>query len=118
MLHPSPNPGDIYKLIVPKLRQSRHRHPVLVLRVSAAGATIVFMSSEFSLYTARKDFAIRTENEDGNEFKKTGLGKCSYLIDAEVYFDVPLSSFEGEHMGTIDGRLKARIEDWWGEPIK
>jgi hypothetical protein len=114
MLEPAPKPGDIYELIVPKLRRSKHRHPVLFIRVSAAMATFVFLSSEFSLYTTKKDFAIRIKNADSEDFKKTGLSKSSYLIDAEVYFDVLLSQFEGIYLGKIGGELKARIEDLVG----
>jgi hypothetical protein len=111
-----PVPGEIYFLTRPYLRESKHPHPVLIVRRSRDAVTINYMSSSFELKRPQ-DFSIDFEAESKEEIATTGLKKSSYLIQRQVFYNVPLEELEGILLGKITGKLKEKIEDWWGEPI-
>lgn len=112
-----PVPGEIYLLNQPRLRQSKHPHFCLVLRVEETHALVNFLSSASELFRDGQDFWLHEDDVYG-EFKHTGLDKSSYLIEGAAV-QVPIANLfaNGPAMGQIQGRLKAQLEDWWGEKI-
>ncbi|MCY3019380.1 MAG: hypothetical protein NTW87_10195 [Planctomycetota bacterium] len=71
------------------------------------------MSSEFALFRPGTDLAFYA---DWPEFKATGLDKSSFLIAGEAV-SVPVTALKGRALGRVAGKLKALVDDWWGEVL-
>ena len=114
---PAAKPGDIFLVDQPRLRSSTYPHYCIVIRIVANRALVNFMSSEFKLFKDDLDIAIYESDDD---FKETGLRKSSYVINEEyALVDIPLSNLFtfGGPIGRVTGKLKEKIEDWWGENL-
>jgi hypothetical protein len=108
-----PQPGEIYFLNEPKLRQSRHPHPVIIIEVVNTHTVMVnFISSEFDSFRDGKDLSIRMTDEG---FQQTGLTKDSFFIEGQN-LEAEISNL-GRYFGKVTGDIKCRFEDWWGATL-
>jgi len=108
-----PRQGDIWFLEYPRLRKADHGHYVLVTQITRSGnLTFNYIATDS---TSFQDFPM---SDRFTEFRHTGLSHTSHLLREDVQrMEITEFKKQAKYRGQITGELKARIEDWWGEPI-
>lgn len=105
-------PGQIYFAPI-ELKQAKYARPFIVLRILAGEAIICCMSTKFEL----KQSTDLTLHSSEVTFPSTGLKEDSYLVFRSIHAE-PLELFQtAKWLGCVEGDVKRRVEEWWGEPL-
>ncbi|MBI3828807.1 MAG: hypothetical protein HY291_04780 [Planctomycetes bacterium] len=111
-----PKPGDIYHLPaeVYRLGRSQHGHFCIVIGMDKKGVQVNLLSSSMDLYDASEHFMLDENHED---FDATKLDHSTYAVRVSPI--IPLYQLEGKGSprGVLQGDLRKRFEEWWGESI-
>jgi len=104
--------GQIWFLEEPRLGTANHGHYVLIVYPPTQGKVCInFIATG---RTCPEDLEIRPEDAG---FESIGLKHASHLLRNEVR-DIRTAILQaGKYKGKISGKLKQKIEDWWGAPI-